>query len=197
MKIARILFILISTSVALSACSTNATTHVASNLTSPFLTDQDNQISDDTALEGRLKDDLDRQIPGNKIKVVVTNSDVLLVGQVATAAAKTQASSICENSPSAEEVFNYLTVNINPSLNTNSSITNDAKNRLDKQNDLSTSLMKVVTVDDIVYIMGTNVGNLNSLRKAINGIYSIDNVQKVVNLEQVGPRDYAADSYGQ
>ena len=25
---------------------------------------------------------------------------------------------------------------------------------------------------------------LNSLRKAINGIYSIDNVQKVINLEQ-------------
>jgi hypothetical protein len=45
--------------------------------------------------------------------------------------------------------------------------------------------------------MGTNVGNLDALKKAINGIYSIDNVQKVVNLEQVGPRDYAADTYGQ
>ncbi len=197
MKIAQLLLVLFSTSVVLSACSTNATTHVASNLTSPFLTDQDNQISDDTALEGRLKDDLDRQIPGNKIKVVVTNGDVLLVGQVATAAAKTQATSICENSPSAEEVFNYLTVNVNPSLNTNSSITKDATNRLDRQNDLNVDLIKVVTVDDVVYIMGTNVGNLNSLRKAINGIYSIDNVQKVVNLEQVGPRDYAADTYGQ
>lgn len=197
MKIARILFVLISAGIALSACSTTATTHVASNLTSPFLTDQDNQRSDDTALENRLKDDLDRQIPGNKIKVVVTNDDVLLVGQVATAAAKTQAANICENSPSAREVFNYLTVNPYPALNTNSSITNDAKNRLDKQNDLNSDLIKVVTVDDVVYIMGSNVGNLNSLKKAINGIYSIDNVQKVVNLEQVGPRDYAADSYGQ
>ncbi len=197
MKIARILFILISASVALSACSTNATTRVASNLTSPFLTDQDNQRSDDTALEGRLKDDLDRQIPGNKIKVVVTNNDVLLVGQVATAAAKKQAANICENSPSVQEIFNYLTVNVNPSLNTNSSITKDATDRLDKQNDLNASLMKVITVDDVVYIMGTNVGNLDALKKAINGIYSIDNVQKVVNLEQVGPRDYAADTYGQ
>jgi osmotically-inducible protein OsmY len=191
------LFVLFSASIALSACSTNATTRVASNLTSPFLTDQDNQRSDDTALEGRLKDDLDRQLPGNKIKVVVTNGDVLLVGQVATAAAKTKATSICESSPSAEEIFNYLTVNAKPSLNTNSSITSDAVNRLDKQNDLNSDLIKVVTVDDVVYIMGTNVGNLNSLRKAINGIYSIDNVQKVVNLEQVGPRDYAADTYGQ
>ena len=105
---------------------------------------------------------------------------------MATAAAKTQAANICENSPSAREVFNYLTVNPYPALNTNSSITSDAKNRLDKQNDLNSDLIKVVTVDDVVYIMGSNVGNLNSLKKAINGIYSIDNVQKVVNLEQVG-----------
>jgi hypothetical protein len=60
------------------------------------------------------------------------------------------------------------------------------------QNDIIAKNLKIITVDNIVYIMGSNVGNLTSLDLAVNGIYSIHDVKKVVNLEQKGHLDYVS-----
>jgi osmotically-inducible protein OsmY len=118
---------------------------------------------------------------------------VLLVGQVASNTDKATAETICKKWPSTQKIFNYLTVNAQPSLNMNSSITSDAKKRISMQYDIEPTAITVTTVDNVVYIMGTNIGNLSALDEAIKGIYSISNVNKVVNLEQKGSADYVTN----
>jgi osmotically-inducible protein OsmY len=174
------------------ACSTNPTTKISDQLTSPYITNLDNQKADDISLKNNLQDKLDDAIPNNAIKVVTDHFNVLLVGQVATQTDKDQASVICKQFPGIKKVFNYLTVTMKPSLHVNSSITKDAVARLDHQNDIRGKMLTVVTVEDVVYIMGTNIGNLTALGAAINGIYTIDGVKKVVNLEQPGDVDYTS-----
>ena len=176
-----------------TGCSTEASFKVDSALTAPYITDSENQRDDAQALSERLDDVLDAQIPTNKIKVVVDHYNVLLVGQVASNADKATAETICKKWPSTQKIFNYLTVNAQPSLNMNSSITSDATKRISMQYDIEPTAITVTTVDNVVYIMGTNVGNLSALDEAVKGIYSITNVNKVVNLEQKGSSDYVTN----
>ncbi|MEN9946553.1 MAG: hypothetical protein RLZZ293_939 [Pseudomonadota bacterium] len=176
----------------LVACSTQDATRVSDNLTAPYLTDSDNQRNDDIALENRLERELNKLNSHNKIKLVVTNSNVLLVGQVVTEEQKSSIQHLIEEMPNVKQIFNYLTVTINPKLNENNSINKQAIHRVNMQNDIIAKNLKIITVDNIVYIMGSNVGNLTSLDLAVNGIYSIHDVKKVVNLEQKGHLDYVS-----
>ena len=176
-----------------TGCSTEAPFKVNASLTAPYITDSENQKDDGQALSERLDDVLDAQIPTNKIKVVVDHYNVLLVGQVASNTDKATAETICKKWPSTQKIFNYLTVNAQPSLNMNSSITSDATKRISMQYDIEPTAITVTTVDNVVYIMGTNIGNLSALDEAIKGIYSISNVNKVVNLEQKGSADYVTN----
>ncbi|MBX9865937.1 MAG: BON domain-containing protein [Burkholderiales bacterium] len=176
-----------------TACSTEASFKVDAALTAPYITDSENQRDDGQALAERLDDVLDAQIPTNKIKVVVDHYNVLLVGQVASNTDKATAETICKKWPSTQKIFNYLTVNAQPSLNMNSSITSEATKRISMQYDIEPTAITVTTVDNVVYIMGTNIGNLSALDEAIKGIYSISKVNKVVNLEQKGSADYVTN----
>lgn len=176
-----------------TGCSTEAPFKVNASLTAPYITDSENQKDDGQALSERLDDVLDAQIPTNKIKVVVDHYNVLLVGQVASNTDKATAETICKKWPSTQKIFNYLTVNAQPSLNMNSSITSEATKRISMQYDIEPTAITVTTVDNVVYIMGTNIGNLSALDEAIKGIYSISNVNKVVNLEQKGSADYVTN----
>lgn len=174
----------------LAGCSTNPTTKISDQLTSPYLTNLDNQRTDDKMLRNKLQDQLDDEIKNSAIKVMVDHDDVLLVGQVASQGDSNQATVLCKQLSSVDKVFNYLTVAAKPSLNINSSINNDVKDRLDTQIDIQGKQLTVITVDHVVYIMGTNIGNLGALDYAIKGINNIEGVNKVVNLVQKGNFDY-------
>lgn len=189
-SVKRLLLLLSPLMLVVSGCSTNPTTKISDQLTSPYLTNLDNQRTDDKMLRNKLQDQLDDELQGSAIKVVVDHDNVLLVGQVATQNDSNQATVLCKRSPSVAKVFNYLTVTPKPSLNINSSVNTDAKDRLDTQIDIQGRLLTTITVDHVVYIMGTNIGNLGSLDYAIKGIYSIEGVNKVVNLVQKGNFDY-------
>ncbi len=188
-----LLVLLTGLSVFVTGCSTEASFKVNADLTAPYITDVENQRSDDLALASRLEEVLKSQIPTSKLKVVADHYNVLLVGQVASNTDKATAESICKKWPSTQKIFNYLTVAPQPSLNTNSSISKEAMRRVDMQYDVDSNAIIITTVDNVVYLMGTNVGNLTALNDIIKGIYSIDDVNKVVNLEQKGPSDYVTN----
>ena len=192
MKLARLSLVLGIGSLLLWGCSTIASVKVSDQLTSPYITNADNQHADDQTLRNRLQDNLDDAISSNAIRVVVDNNNVLLVGQVSSQSDKDQATVECKKHPAVTKVFNYLTIAAKPSLNINSSITKESVARLARQNDIRGKYVNIITVDHIVYVMGTNVGNLTALQTAIDGIYSIDGVKKVVNLEQPGNFDYTS-----
>ncbi len=186
----RLLVIVSPLLLTLAGCSTNPTTKISDQLTSPYLTNLDNQRTDDKMLRNKLQDQLDDEIKNSAIKVVVDHDNVLLVGQVASQSDSNQATVLCKQSSSVNKVFNYLTVAAKPSLNINSSVNNDAQDRLDTQIDIQGKRLTVITVDHVVYIMGTNIGNLTSLDYAIKGINNIEGVNQVVNLVQKGNFDY-------
>ncbi len=190
MKIGNILLICLASILLISGCSTEASVKVSDQLTAPYITDTDHQREDDTALEDKIKQLLADQVPGNKVKAMVLNYDVLLVGQVATNADKDKVANIVKGLPSPKKVFNYINVASKPVLNTSSTITTEAMTRLETQNNINGNSMKAITVDNIVYLMGTNIGDLSALNTAIEGIYSIPGVKKIVNLVQPGDRDY-------
>lgn len=192
-KFKYLLALITGLSLLLTACSTEASFKVNADLTAPYITDVENQRNDDLALASRLQDLLKSQIPTSKLRVLVDHYNVLLVGQVASNTDKATAESICKKWPSTQKIFNYLTVAAQPSLNISSSITNEAVRRVDMQYDIDTKALTIITVDNVVYLMGTNVGNLTALNDIIKGIYSIDDVNKVVNLEQRGPSDYVTN----
>ncbi len=187
------LLIFAGLSILVSSCSTEASFKVNAQLTAPYVTEAQNQKDDDQALAKRLSNILDDQVPSGKIKIVVDHYNVLLVGQVASNNDKATAESICKKWPSTNKVFNYLTVATapdSPSLNVNSSITNDVNQLIEVQYDIDSSALQVITVDNVVYFVGTNIGNLSSLDDVIKATYSINKVRKVVNLEQKGEEDY-------
>lgn len=174
----------------LIGCSTEAPYKVNQQLTAPYITDAQNQQDDDKALAKRLDSILSDQLVNSQIKVVVNHSNVLLVGQVARNGDKLKAESICKKWPGTKQVFDYMTIADQPKLDSSSSISSAAMDRIKMQFDINTDSINVVTVDNVVYIMGTDVGNLTALDTAITAIYSIPNVRKVVNLVQKGSLDY-------
>lgn len=187
-------FLLLCTMVGIiTACSTEASFKVNQQLTSPYVTDAENQRNDDAALEKRLSGIISDQLPQSKIKVVVTNFDVLLIGEVVSNSDKVQAETICKRWPGTKQVFNYLEVSDMPQINVSSSLADSVKDRISSQYDINITNIKVTAVDGVVYIMGTNIGNLTALQEAIKGVYTMPEVHKVVNLEQRGNLDYTID----
>lgn len=176
--------------VLMYGCSTEASVKVSNQLTSPYITDTDHQRQDDTALEQKIERLFTKHLIGDEIQPVVLNYDVLLVGQVSSNADRSKAVRMVKNLPSPKHVFNYIKVAAKPKLNTNSKINEQAVDRLETQNNINGKAMKVITVDNVVYLMGTNLGDLTALNTAINGIYSIPGVRKVINLVQPGDQDY-------
>lgn len=189
MKLWKIIALLSAIS-GLIGCSTEAPYKVNKQLTAPYITDAQNQQDDDKALAKRLNSVLSDQLVNSKIKVVVNHSNVLLVGQVASNGDKLNAESICNKWPGTKQVFDYMTIADQPNLDSSSSISSAAMDRIKMQFDINTDSINVATVDDVVYIMGTDVGNLTALDTAIKAIYSIPKVRKVVNLVQKGSLDY-------
>lgn len=182
--------ILVYATLGLFACSTESSFKVNQELTSPYITQAQAQHDNDKDLATRLGNVLSKQFPLSKIKVVVNNNDVLLVGQVKSNSDSIQAESVCKKWPGTEKVFNYLTLSDKPTLNTSSFMASDAQEKVKGFFDINFEVMDFIAVDNVIYIMGTNVGNLTALDTAIERMYSIPKVTKVVNLEQRGEDDY-------
>jgi|GEM_PF-1630526 len=191
MKLLKLIVLTSGISIFLASCATDAAYKVSSELTAPYITNADNQDKDDLALQSKLNALYKKQIPNNAIDILVSQGNTLLVGQVANSSDKNKAAILAKQNPAVSTVFNYLTINsIKPVLNKNSSLAQKALTRIQSQNDISGKYVKTTAVDGIVYIMGTNLGNLTSLDEAIKGIYAMDGVNKVVNLVQPGDMDY-------
>ena len=182
---------LLLSALTIVSCSTQAVYKVSSELTAPYYTDADNQAKDDKDLQDKLKAMYKAQIPGNAIDVTAYSGEVLLVGQVPSSNDKARAAAIAKQIPYVKQVDNYLTINANkPVLNSNSSLADKAMARIKSQSDIDAQYVRVNAVDGVVYIMGSNLGNLTALNKAINGIYAMNGVNKVINLVKPGDKDY-------
>ncbi len=194
MKFSNVLILSLAASSLLNACSTEDSTKVSNSLTAPYLTAADNAKYDGKNLADKIQRMIRKQILKSKVYVTVTNDNVLLVGQVKTASDIEQATAIAKSIPSTKKVFNYLTVNANPKLNTDSSLADEIREHFEKQIDIQGHAVTVVVCDGVVYLLGTNLGNLTAAEETSKGIYSLDGVDKVVYLIQKGPRDYYVKS---
>lgn len=185
--------ILVCATIGLFACSTESSFKVNQDLTSPYVTQAQAQRDNDGDLASRLNSVLSSQFPTSKIKVVVNNNNILLVGQVKSNGDSIQAETICKKWPGTDNVFNYLTISDKPTLSTSTFMVSDAKEKVTAFFDINIENMDFIAVDNVIYIMGTNVGNLTALDTAIERMYSISKVTRVVNLEQQGPNDYTTE----
>jgi osmotically-inducible protein OsmY len=198
MKIKQVGIVIIGLfSIGMYGCATDAPYKVDQSITSQYVSSGEIQIKDDKALGDRLTGVLSDQFKGSKVAAIVRFDNVLLVGQVLTNSDKLRMVDICKKWPGTKMVFDYLTVNPKPALNTSSSLASKAMNLIKIHYDISPDNVKLVVVDGVVYIMGTNFGNLNAYSDAMENMYNIDGVHKVVNLEQVGPMDYHVQVFQQ
>ncbi|RTK97919.1 MAG: BON domain-containing protein [Neisseriaceae bacterium] len=205
MKLNKLLVSLLLGSMALgfAACSTEAPYMIDSSLTSQYMSAGDIQAKDDDALSKRLTDFLSTEFKGSDVKAIVRFDNVLLVGQVLNNSDKLKMVDICKKWPGTKEVYDYLTVvepttnkpNPSASLNMSSSLASKAMDLIKLHYDISPENIKLVVVDGVVYIIGTNVGNLNALHDAIENMYSIKGIHKVINLEKIGNMDYNVSAF--
>jgi osmotically-inducible protein OsmY len=180
--------------VGIIGCSTEGSYKASEQLTAPYITEAQTQKENDDALAKRLNNVLNDQLKPSAIKVVVNDYYVLLVGQVASNGDKLQAETICKRWPGTKTVYNYLTIAIPPqipSVNLTSSLSKDVMVKIKEKYDLNPDNISVTTVDGVVYLLGSNVGNLTTFNSVITSIYTLPKVTKVVNLERSGDLDYS------
>jgi osmotically-inducible protein OsmY len=183
--------ILVSLGIGLAACAgNNQPNRVADGYTAPYVTNAENQHNDDQKLQQRLQAVIKKQLPHSQVLVVVNNYNVLLAGQVATNGDKVTAANLCRKLPVVKKVYNYLTPAAQPKLLRDTSVSSELKDRLASQKDVYSQFTDVVAVGGVVYIMGTNVGNLTALQQVAKAGYTLKGVKKVIVLEELGEHDY-------
>lgn len=161
-----------------------------SKVPGPFTSNVENQESDNINYQNKLQKLVDKQFPKAEVKIVADHFNVLVVGQVPNQETKDGILDFVSKRHGTGSIFDYMLVAPKPSLKYSSSITSDVKDRLKEEQDIDYTKVTVATVDGVVYLLGTNVGDLTHLARAIKGIYTIDGVTKVVNLVKPGPGDY-------
>ena len=143
-----------------------------------------NVIGDQT-LEHDINNVLHAQIPHGNFTVASYAKEVLLAGQVPSAADKAKAEIAATNTAGVKKVFNYLTIKANETAGDTTHdayLTSSAKTRLIAQKGVNTNNIKVVTSDNVVYLLGYNAGKAQQIKGAIIGIKGISGVDNVVNL---------------
>lgn len=151
-----------------------------------------NEQYDNTNFDKKMQRMVKQHFPTVKIKVVANYFDVLVVGEVDSQSTKDKIVKYIKSQHNVKQVWDYTTISSLPKLNYDSSIVSDVEDRLAREKDLQPNAIVVVAVDGVVYLMGTNIGNWTHLKTAIDGIYTIEGVTKVVNLIQRGPLDYSS-----
>ena len=142
-------------------------------------------VVDDQSLEHKVNDVLSAQVPKGSFTVASYAQEILLAGQVPTAADKARAETAAANTAGVKHVWNYLSVGPNEdagAISNDAYLTSAAKTRLISQKGVNTNNIKVVTSNKVVYLLGRKAGKTNQIHAAINGIKQINDVQNVVNL---------------
>ena len=114
-------------------------------------------ITEDQGIELKAVSRIEEKVKAAHVNVTSYNRVVLLTGEVATEAAKTDAERITRAVENVRNVFNELKVGGNSSLQarTNDSvITSKVKARFVDANKFSAVHVKVVTEDSVVYLLG-------------------------------------------
>ena len=154
------------------------------------VSNEENQKLDDASLSKKLNGFIEKKYPNSEVKAIADHYNVLLVGQVNSNDAKTALANLVKNQNEVKKVFDYTSISSEPKLKYNSSITSDAKDRIATEYNIDPRQVTIIAVDNVVYAMGTNIGDLTNLKTALDGVAAMPHVRKVVNLVQPGTDDY-------
>lgn len=179
------IFIIIN--VVLSGCASSYYSPVAE----PFVSNVESEKNDNINFQDKLQRMVDKQF-SKEVKVLVYSNhfNVLVVGQVKNKQTEYQLVDFLKKQENVVSVWDYTSISSTMELNYSASQTQQSLYRLSQEQDIDSDKITVVAVDNIVYIMGTNVGDLTHLERAIKGIYTIGKVKQVINLVKMGNDDY-------
>ncbi|MCE3268936.1 MAG: hemolysin [Burkholderiales bacterium] len=120
------------------------------------------KVVSDQVLVRKVNNVLDAQVPNGSFTIASHNQKVLLAGQVSSQ----------EEKDKAETAY----------------LTSLAKSSLIGQNQVNTNNIKLVTCNNVVYILGDRkAGDKVQIDGAVAGINDISGVKNVVNLIQITP----------
>ncbi len=141
--------------------------------------------ADDQILEHRINKVLRDKFPKMSFTVASYGHGVLLAGKVATSKDKSEVFAAVTNTIGVSKVWNYLSIGAKEKgsdIAIDAYLTTASKSRLIAQKDVHTNNIKVVTSNQVVYLLGEDAGQIDQVQDAIIGIKGISNVRKVVNL---------------
>ena len=128
----------------------------------------------------------DPSLKAQHIVISTLNKRVLIAGQVESAQLRTRTYSLISNVKNVDKIYNQLLVHATPTLaqaTKDAWITTKVKTALLDATGLSSSMIKVLTEQKTVYLMG--MVSTQQASQAITIVRQIDGVQKVVNLLQI------------
>ncbi|HLX53557.1 MAG TPA: BON domain-containing protein [Aquella sp.] len=169
---------------------TGCSSYFYSQVPEPFTSNFQTQDIDNQHFSKKLQKIVDKKFPNADLKIVADHFDVLIAGQVESQKTKEEVVQVIKKQKYARDVYDYTTITVKPDYNGSSLMESDVSDRLNEEQDIDSTRIKVVYVDSVVYLMGNNVGDLTHLNRAIRGIYAISGVKKVVNLIKEGHSDY-------
>lgn len=164
-----------------------------SQVPEPFTSNFETQQIDNENYQDKLQNLVDKNFKKAEVKIVTNHFNVLIVGEVESSGTKVALNQFIKHQQNTKKIFDYSIVNPKPSLHTSSFLASDIRDRLAQEPDISVDNMSITVVSGVAYLMGTNVGNLTHLDRAIKGVDAIDGVKQVVNLVQPGVYDYNLD----
>ncbi|MCC2644955.1 MAG: hemolysin [Burkholderiales bacterium] len=149
------------------------------------------KVVSDQVLVRRVNNVLDAQVPNGSFTIASHNQKVLLAGQVSSQEEKDKAETAVINTAGVKKVWNYLTISVNETvgdISHDTYLTSLAKSRLIGQKHVNTNNIKVVTCNNVVYLLGDRkAGDKVQIDGAVAGINDISGVKNVVNLIQITP----------
>jgi osmotically-inducible protein OsmY len=144
-------------------------------------------------LADKIEDQIKQNYPGSEVKVFANDFNILVLGQVKTANIRDQITLLVQANRSVKEIWNYLTVNPKPNFSLNKSLIAKVHERIVLEKNLVPENIEIEAVGSTVYLLGRNIGNLTYFDRAIRSIYTLEGVDKVINLTTLGPDDYRSN----
>jgi osmotically-inducible protein OsmY len=141
--------------------------------------------SDDSYIQHRLDLNIvqDPQFKDSNISVSSFGLVVLLIGETPVASLKVTAEKIAQSTPHVKQVYNEITVGKPISFKQKSKdtwITSEVKSALLVKSGLRSGSIKVITEDNVVYLMG--VVSQQQAALAVDAARRVDGVKRVVKV---------------
>jgi osmotically-inducible protein OsmY len=120
-----------------------------------------------------------------RVSATVFNHELLLVGQALSESSKMKAEEAVKATPGVTKIYNRITIQ-EPlgalATISDSTLTSDVKGRLLGTKDLKSSQFKIVSEDNVVYLMG--IASREQTEMAIKTIQQIARVKRIVTIVQ-------------